>query len=114
MELDDAVAGSATPEEIFLREWRRQLFALALEELRAECAAAGKIAQWAVFEAYDLADTERPSYAEVARSCGVSESAVTNHLAWARRRLRALVTERLRGVTGGERELREELRGLWS
>ena len=35
---------------------------------------------------------------------------MTNYLAWARRTLRALVTERLRGVTSGERELREEMR----
>ena len=39
---------------------------------------------------------------------------MTNYLAWARRRLRGLVTERLRGVTSGERELREEMRRLWS
>ena len=114
LQLYDSVAGSATPEDIFLQEWRRQLFALALEEMCTEFAAAGKLTQWAVFETYDLADGERPSYAEVARSCGVTVSAVTNYLALARRRLRALVTERLRGVTGGDRELREELHGLWS
>jgi hypothetical protein len=39
---------------------------------------------------------------------------VTNYLAWARRRLRGYVTERLRGVTSGERELREEMRRLWN
>jgi hypothetical protein len=38
---------------------------------------------------------------------------VTNYLAWARRTLRGLVTERLRGVTSGERELREVMRRLW-
>jgi len=39
---------------------------------------------------------------------------VTNYLAWARRMLRQLVTERLRGVTAGERELRGEMRRLWT
>jgi hypothetical protein len=50
----------------------------------------------------------------MARRHGVAESSVTNYLAWARRQLRGLVTGRLRGVTSGERELREELRRLWT
>jgi RNA polymerase sigma-70 factor (ECF subfamily) len=111
----DQTAGSAeSPEEIFFQEWRRQLFVLAVEELRAECVTSGKDTEWAVFDAYDLADEDRPAYAELARLHGITESAVTNYLAWARRRLRALVTERLRGVTSGPGELREELRRLWS
>ena len=114
---DASVAGPGgveSPEEIYLQEWRRQLFALAVEDLRAECESAGKRAEWEIFEAYDLADDERPSYAALARRHGVAETSVTNYLAWARRRLRVLVTDRLRGVTSGERELREEMRRLWS
>jgi len=112
--IDDSLAGGATPEEVFVQEWRRQLFALALEDLRGECAATSKTRHWAVFEAYDLADEPRPSYSELSSRFEVPESSVTNYLAWARRRLRAIITGRLRGVTGGERELREELRGLWT
>jgi RNA polymerase sigma factor (sigma-70 family) len=114
---DASVAGPGgveSPEEIYLQEWRRQLFALAVEDLRAECESAGKRAEWEIFGAYDLADDERPSYAALARRHGVAETSVTNYLAWARRRLRVLVTDRLRGVTSGERELREEMRRLWS
>jgi RNA polymerase sigma factor (sigma-70 family) len=106
--------GVESPEEIYLQEWRRQLFALAVEDLRAECESAGKRAEWQIFEAYDLADDERPSYAALARRHGVAETSVTNYLAWARRRLRVLVTDRLRGVTSGERELHEEMRRLWN
>jgi DNA-directed RNA polymerase specialized sigma24 family protein len=112
-ELDAQSASTESPEEIYLREWRRQLFALAIEDLRADCAHIGKHTEWAVFEAYDQAEGERPSYAEMARRHGVAESSVTNYLAWARRQLRGLVTGRLRGVTSGERELREEMRRLW-
>ena len=112
--LDQSSATVESPEEIFLQEWRRQLFALALEELRAECAASRRGTEWAVFAAYDLAEDVRPSYAELASQHGIKESSVTNYLAWARRRLRALVSERLRGVTSGPGELREELRRLWS
>jgi RNA polymerase sigma factor (sigma-70 family) len=113
-ELDAQASNAESPEEIFLQEWRRQLFALAIEDLRAECDHAGKHTEWRVFEAYDLAEDERPSYAELARLHGVAETSVTNYLSWARRKLRVLVTERLRGVTSGERELREEMRRLWS
>jgi RNA polymerase sigma factor (sigma-70 family) len=113
-ELDAEAASGESPEEAYLQEWRRQLFALAIEDLRAECDGAGKVTEWRIFEAYDLAEDERPSYAELARRHGVAETSVTNYLAWARRRLRGMVTDRLRGVTSGERELHEELRRLWS
>jgi RNA polymerase sigma-70 factor (ECF subfamily) len=113
-ELDDQAAGGESPEDLFLCEWRRQLFTLSLDDLRAHCAAAGKLTEWRVFEEYDLAEGERPSYGELARRHDVAETAVTNYLAWARRTLRALLTARLQGVTSGERELREEMRRVWS
>ena len=113
-ELDDQATGGESPEDLFFREWRRQLFALSVDDLRAHCAAAGKTTEWRVFEEYDLAEGARPSYADLAGSHGIPETAVTNYLAWARRTLRAFLTLRLRGVTSGERELREELRRIWN
>ncbi len=107
-------ATAESPEEIFEREWRRQLFALALEDLRAHCEQSGKQLQFRIFEEYDLAEAGRPSYGELARRHGIAETSVTNYLAWARRLLRTLVTERLSGVTSGEQELRKEMRRVWS
>ncbi|HEY1338971.1 MAG TPA: sigma-70 family RNA polymerase sigma factor [Bryobacteraceae bacterium] len=112
--VDDQAAATESPEEVFEREWRRQLFALALDDLRAHCEAAGKQLHFRIFEAYDLGEGERPSYAELADRHGIAETSVTNHLAWARRTLRGFVADRLRGVTAGERELREEMRRVWS
>jgi len=109
----EQAATTESPERIFEREWRRQLFTLALDELRAHCEACGKQLQFEIFEAYDLTDCERPSYADLAARHGVAETSVTNYLAWARRMLRQLVTERLRGVTAGESDLRDEMRRLW-
>ncbi|MBZ5728541.1 MAG: sigma-70 family RNA polymerase sigma factor [Acidobacteriia bacterium] len=108
----EAVAArpSDSPEELFQREWQRQLFALAVEDLRGHCARTGKQLQFQVFEEYDLAGGERPPYAELARRHGIAVTALNNHLAWSRRMLRELVVDRLRGVTSGERELREETR----
>jgi RNA polymerase sigma-70 factor (ECF subfamily) len=111
--VEDQMASAESPEQVFEREWQRQLFSLALDDLRGHCEECGKQLHFRIFEAYDLATGERPSYAALAARHEIAESAVTNHLAWARRTLRALVDERLRGVTSGERELRQEMRRLW-
>jgi RNA polymerase sigma factor (sigma-70 family) len=112
--VEDQAVAAESPEEAFEREWQRQLFALALDDLRAHSEAAGKQLQFEIFEAYDLAGGDRPSYADLAACHGIAETSVTNYLAWARRMLRQFVTERLRGVTAGERDLRDEMRRLWT
>jgi RNA polymerase sigma factor (sigma-70 family) len=105
-------ADTNTPEDVFHREWQRQLFTLAVEDLRAHCRETGKQLQFQVFEAYDLADGDRPAYAELALRHGISATALNNYLAWSRRMLRAHLTDRLRGVTSGGRELRDEMRSV--
>jgi RNA polymerase sigma factor (sigma-70 family) len=104
---------SASPEELFHREWQRQLFALALEDLHEHCERSGKQLQFRIFEAYDLADGDRPDYAGLAERHGITVTTLNNHLAWSRRMLRGFVTERLRGVTSGDRELRAEMRSAF-
>jgi hypothetical protein len=86
------------------------LFTLALEDFRAYCEQAGKQIQFQIFQEYDLADSVRPAYADLARRHAISVTALNNYLAWSRRMLRAHLTERLRGVTSGDPELRHELR----
>jgi len=110
---DDTVSTTESPEQIFEREWRRQLFVLAIEDLRSICEAAQKNTHFQIFQAYDLAADRPPSYSELGTEFGIPETSVTNHIAWARRTLRALVSERLRGVTSGNSELREEMRRVW-
>jgi RNA polymerase sigma factor (sigma-70 family) len=112
--LDDVDIAGVEAEAVFEHEWRRQLFALAVDDLRALADREGKQLQFAVFEEYDLTADDRPTYAELAARHRIPETSVTNHLAWARRMLRGLVTQRLRGVTPGEQELREEMRRVWS
>jgi RNA polymerase sigma factor (sigma-70 family) len=102
-----------SPEELFYREWQRQLFALAVEDLREHCERSAKQVQFRIFEAYDLADADRPDYAGLAARHGITVTTVNNHLAWSRRMLRGFVTGRLRGVTSGERELRAEMRSAF-
>jgi RNA polymerase sigma factor (sigma-70 family) len=102
-----------SPEQVFERDWQRQVFALAVQDLRALCEKEGKRLHFRIFEAYDLTEGGRPSYAELGELHNIAETAVTNHLSWARRTLRMLVTERIRGVTASQTEFREEMRRVW-
>jgi RNA polymerase sigma factor (sigma-70 family) len=90
----ELASANCSPEEIFLREWQREVFTRAIEDLRYAWRAAGKQVQFRIFEQYDLAEGERPQYAELAAAHGISVTAVTNHLAAARRELRRLVAAR--------------------
>lgn len=105
-------------EALFDREWTRSLFAAAIAALQARCAKQGKAAYFDVFKRYVLdpetkaLEHDRPSYAEVAKACGISPSDVTNYLSWARRELRACVLVRLREITHDEAEFREEARAV--
>lgn len=111
--VEDREIATESPELEFDREWRRQLFSLALDDLRAHCQQSGKQVQFAIFEDYDLTDGDRLSYSDLAAKYGMPESTVNNHLAWARRTLRAFIRERLRSTTSGARELHEEMRRVW-
>lgn len=111
--VEDQQAETEPPEQGFEREWQRQLFSLALDDLRAHCDGCGKQLQFRVFQDYDLADADRPSYADLALRHGIPETSVTNYLAWARRMLREFVDERLRGTTSGAREWRAEMGRVW-
>lgn len=107
-------APDASPEEIFLREWQRRMFELALADLRRLAAESGRAVQLAIFESYDLAQEPRPSYQALAELHQVPVTTVTNHLAWARRELRRLTLARLAGITSGESEFRREAERLFA
>src|SRR4029079_12958681 len=58
-----------SPEEIFEREWRRSVFTLGIEALRAQCQGTDKQSCFELFARYDLTEPEeRPTYAELARA----------------------------------------------
>ena len=108
-ELEQAGAAAwESPDECFEREWRRQLFVTALGTLKARALEQNRQTAFAAFEKYDLAAPPRPTYDDVARELGVPVTTVTNHLAWARGQLRALVLEQLEAITASEQELSAE------
>jgi RNA polymerase sigma factor (sigma-70 family) len=105
---------AATMEEFFDREWARSLFSLAVERLRADCAARGRETHFRLFERYDLEDDPAPrkTYQELASDFGLAITDVTNHLALMRREFRRITLEVLREMTASEDEFRREAREL--
>lgn len=99
-------------EARFRGDWVRSVMALSVEALREEAHSRDRAVHLALFEAYDLADDARPTYAALGATHGLTETQVLNHLAWARRRFRIHVLEVLRRLAGSEAEYREDVRDL--
>jgi hypothetical protein len=93
----------------------RHLVAQAVAALRRQCEAEGRSAHFTLFERYDVDGPDAatcPSYAGLAAELGLSVTQVTNRLAWARRRFRALLLDALREATGSDEEFRAEARAV--
>ena len=107
-------AQDADLEEFFDREWIRSLFSLAVDDLRAQCEASGKLTHFALFERYDLDPTVEggTSYAQLAQEYQLPVTQVTNFLAFARSEFRHYILDRLRRITGSDEEFRSEVRRL--
>lgn len=109
----DAASPKADMEEFFQREWIRNLFALAIEDLKDTLESCGKGLHFELFRRYDL---ERPeldvplTYQRLAEEHDLPVTQVNNYLALARRELRRIVLERLRAISGSEEEFRQEAR----
>jgi RNA polymerase sigma factor (sigma-70 family) len=97
----------------FHREWVRSVLATALAQLRDRYRAAGRLVHLALFERYDVEDSDTPpAYAELAAEYGIPITQVTNWLAATRRDFRSIVLETIRDLSGDEAEFREEVRTL--
>lgn len=104
-----------TPEELFDRQWARDVLAESLAELRRRLTAEGRDEWLRIYEAYDLSPSrENRSYAELGRSFGLTEHQVKSHLDSAREALEAIVRERLARGVSSPRELADEMNELFS
>lgn len=111
--LDPEVTGdladprSDDPRDAFDAEWRRTVFARALDRVRARFAR--EPAKLLVYEAYDLAPAaERPTYPALAERFGLAESDVRNYLFAVRQALRSEVRAELARIASDPAELEEE------
>lgn len=101
-------------DEVFYREWVRELMRRAVADLREDAARRGRGVMFEVFARYDLADPpdERPTYAAIAAELGITAATVTNHLAAMRRQFRQILLDRLRDLTTSDEEFESEARRL--
>lgn len=107
--LADPRGGS--PDEIFDREWLRELVRQSIERVRHRLIAKDREKSFLAFQAYDLrVKSERPSYEQLARQLGLAVTDITNHLHVVRGELKKEIRERLRESSDSE----EELEGEWN
>ncbi|HXG63437.1 MAG TPA: hypothetical protein VNO22_18845 [Planctomycetota bacterium] len=111
--LDPEIAGdladprSDGPGDAFDAEWRRTVFARALDRVRARFAQAPLKLQ--IYEAYDLAPaSRRPTYPALAERFRLAESDVRNFLFAVRQALRSEVRAELARTASDSAELEEE------
>lgn len=97
------------PDQIFDREWVRSILVLAIHKFRLLCETEEKQIHFQLFEAYDLADNNSLSYADMAAQHALNEATITNYLAWARRQFRQTVLDTIAELTSNEQEYREEV-----
>jgi len=103
------LSASDGPEELFTREFARNLFAQAVERVRIKCETDNKLVHFQIFELYDIeGGAKELTYEEIGRRLGVKPTDVTNYLAFARREFRACVLEELRNMTATDEEFRRE------
>jgi RNA polymerase sigma factor (sigma-70 family) len=107
------IASPESLEEFFEKEWVRNLFALAVEDLRRVCEQRERGRTFHLFESYDLEGDEKSSYEQLSKDYGIPVSDVTNALAWARREFRKIALGRLRELCGSEEEFHREARAAF-
>jgi RNA polymerase sigma factor (sigma-70 family) len=98
--LFDAAGAESDPEKAFDRVWMRDLVSRAVGRVKSRYETSRRLLPFLVFEAYDLAPGDPPSYAELAKRLGVKDSDVRNHLSEVRARVRDEVLQELRDLEG--------------
>lgn len=98
-----------SPEDILDQEWVATVLGRGLERLQAEFSRQGKPKHYEILRRYDL-EPSPPSYGELARQLGISESDVRNHLHEARLKLRTLVVGVVREYSADSLDLQDEIR----
>jgi len=111
---DQIPPSNESPEETFRKEWALSVIRQALDALRTEYAGSGRTREFEAFCRHLSYAGDLPTYAELARSLGVSESDVRNRLHAARGRYAEAILAVLRASTRTETEAEEELRDLFA
>jgi RNA polymerase sigma-70 factor (ECF subfamily) len=104
-----------TPDQLFRREWAVRVLSQAMQGLREEYAASRRLEEFETLKTHlNYGATAGPSYAELAKQLGVSESDVRNRIHRARVHFRESILKVIRSYTESESECQEELRDLFA
>jgi RNA polymerase sigma factor (sigma-70 family) len=114
-ELDGAALVCPDPEGVFRRKWAIAVLSRALEALRHDYRATGRLHEYETL-APRLVESARagPTYAELATRLGLTEIDVNNRLHRLRKRYRRAIWSELRMSTEDDRQAEEELRELFA
>jgi len=113
--LDDSVCArdladprGGDPDALLDQAWASEVIRRALDRVREHCTTEKRLLQWRVFEAYDLAKADRPTYGEVASQLGIKPTDVHNHLFVIREKVREAIWEELRDTVASEGDVKRE------
>ena len=101
-----------SPEKTFTRQWFLTLYDEVLSQLRDDCVAAGKGAQFDVLKVFLTDDTGFRDYAEPAALLGMSTNAVAVAVHRLREKCRDLMYAEIARTVASPEELESEVRHL--
>ena len=103
---------SCPPERLFDVRWAATVVEQALRRLAEECEARGRLRMFTVLSKYLSLERMEISYAALANSLGVSESAIKRVLHQLRVRYRAILREEVSQTVANPSEIDDEIRYL--
>ena len=110
--LQDSQADS--PEKAFDREWRAEVLERALERTRRHFQETHREVQFLAYEKYELnPSSDDPTYAQVAKEIGRSESDVRNYLFTVKEKLREEILAEITPTVGDVTQLDDEFNSLF-
>lgn len=102
------------PNVEFDRIWALEVAKRAVEAVRERFLAEGREMQFRAYEEYELKSaTERPTYSTVAKTLGLTETAVRNYLFAVRGEVRAMIRQELAKTVESGLDVDDELRTLF-
>jgi RNA polymerase sigma-70 factor (ECF subfamily) len=107
-------AGSATPQELFERDWALALLEATFLLLQREYEQADRSALYGLLRPALTADPDAPSYADLAARLGMTEGAVKKAAQRLRARYGELLRQQLAATVDGPEQVEEELRSLFT
>ena len=102
----------ASPEQVFDFRWAATTVEQALRRLSEECAGSGRLRLFTVLSKYLTTEREEISYAALADSLGIAETAVKRSLHTLRSRFRTILREEVLHTVDNTEDAEDEIRHL--